>query len=464
MQNKTYITILQPLGFQRDAYVSFLNFLFNKKENLFALGYVDAQRKIEDDSYRKNYVISCYETDKQDAYDAVFKYISVLARPIAYDRISCIFDDIKNEAEFLAIKDIEIDASESFLNIFTLDESVLFFSLQLCIKHDEKSANPLYYKTVMQALRQIVTNSYTEYVQLKQLVLNTVHKDLRHIHINIAKNDIFIPENSAHMYSAFIEDFQEETARNINAIHFDEENVGKFEDYVFTHKDKTLYSRYGWSYTTQYAVTEEQLKFHLQIIIHLDARWFFWKYFNSRTYKNLEYVALTSSHDGNLQARLQEHDTIVSFSRILAAKESQFIATLRPWQQNIYNSVHSYWKLGEHKKEILHTLESTRDIIERKIEYSSQKIQKKQSMILFIIAIVQMYAFIGYINDYLNIIKVETLPSELHFIDSNFFADIVFVSPLLLAVLILPTLYYITTYSISEKLKNIKNKVFGSER
>ncbi len=439
MCSETYIFLIQPLSFSNDVYTQCLHKLYNCEKKLRNIGYMNP--KISPYQNPTDYIYSAFEDGPQSLH------IAFLLKQIEYDFETFFFKELATSEEFSHISKLDIDVEKSFMNIYIVDESLFTFSLQICIKNDFENASNTIYKDIILGFRSMLNSESGICKIIESVAIEKTFETLTELEVNLHKEDVYVPSHTAHVFFSSLCSYNKEKSSMINEVHCLEEKK-EFTLYNLPETSKDYFLRYGWSYTSLYSVTPYELQMCLQLTIHLSARWFFWRHFNSNSYRNLKKISLNTPDVDTLNASLDEHNNLVAVARILTAKDFQFISTLKPWQEAIYMATQKYWKIPQLCSETLKTFDTVKDVIERKMEQCSQKIQRRQSSILFLIALIQTFAIIGYLNDYLNVISIDILPRELHFFDNELFNDITIFIPVILLIVFIFIMLYIADYKI----------------
>ncbi len=439
MRDEAFLILIQPVSFTLDVYVESLNKLYNADEKLANIGFKNPKHHIGEQPI--HLVSSSFDDGPQS------RHISLLVKDIPYRLEPSFFEEILQHENFAALKNITINAEKSFLSLYIVDQSVFTFSLQVCVQ-TPVGKNDVQYNDIILGFRELINTNNGIYENIKSTILAHTKKTLTSIGVTPSNESIYIPEHTAHIFSYFTQHYNHEQANAINAVHAAEEGID-FERYKLPETTADYFVRFGWSYTSLYAVSQFEAEKCLQISIHLSARWFFWRKFNSTTYENLKEITFDTVHIQSLDSMLNGHNTLVAISRVLSAKDFQFISTLKPWQENIYSKTQAYWKVPSLREETLLTLDTVKGVIERKMEQYSQKLQQKQSSILFLIASVEIFAIIGHLNDYLTVVTINNLPKSLHFLSFEGFNTFVTFIPLLLIIGFAVAMFYIADYSLS---------------
>lgn len=440
MNDETLLFLIQPICFKRDTYTAILNNMYKAEEKLSSIGYVNPKNNPHEAV--SNYIHCAFSNGPQSLH------IDFLIKDISYHYDDAFFEELLGSDGVYIPEGIKIDHSKSFLNIYIVDDSVFTLSMQLCLKHQLTQCDDTIFKDFIIRFRQFLDSKSGFYEKIKSTALSNVIQTLKFLDIEALSEDVFIPPHTAHIFSSFMHEYNAQKAALINTIHAEEEGE-PYAQYTLPDTKEDYFLRFGWSYTSMYAITYNELLKNLQISIHLSVRWFFWRHFNASTYDNLTSIMREKLNIKSIDYALSEHNTLDVIARILGAKDFQFISTLKPWQGKIYAEVQEYWKIADLRREALMTFETAKDVIKRKMDLYSQRIQKRHSSILFLIALMETFSIVSYINDYLSIIDIEKLPSKLHFIDPNFFNLFTIYMPLILLVLFFLVIIYITEFRMA---------------
>lgn len=209
----------------------------------------------------------------------------------------------------------------------------------------------------------------------------------------------------------------------------------------------------GWRFSTLYGIDTNRSLEILPVLIKLQVLYFLlevmYKPIISSLYKDVRF----NNGGSELTTLLNLFDKFMIDFENLKFDKDVFIGTLKPYQFEVFQKIEEYWFLNKNYKSIDSTLSICQTSLSRKLEINNRGIQQKQSDILFVLAIIQVFSIIGLANDYfglrqLDISKGDTTMKSLHFILVHYgFYFLVVMSVLLII------------FAYSNKLKNVFIKV-----
>jgi hypothetical protein len=168
----------------------------------------------------------------------------------------------------------------------------------------------------------------------------------------------------------------------------------------------------GWRFTTLYGIKEGKDIKLLSLFINIQNIYFqidnFYKPYLSELYEEVRYTDDYVSLSENL---ILFDKLVVSFQNLVYEKE-RFISELKPFQTEVFSSIEEYWGLTNDYKNIEKTLDICQTSLERKLNIKNNNIQQKQSDILFVLAIIQIFSIISIVGDYFSLFGMDNIDKQ----------------------------------------------------
>lgn len=168
---------------------------------------------------------------------------------------------------------------------------------------------------------------------------------------------------------------------------------------------------FGWRSSTLYGIKENRDLKILPLLINIQNIYFqidtFYKPYLSDLYEEIRY----NNDYVTLSEKLEFYDKLVVSFQSLRFEKDIFIAGIKPFQTEIYYSIEDYWGLTKAYDNIEKTLNICQTSLERKLSIKNNKIQQKQSDILFVLAIIQIFSILSIIGDYFSLYSMKVSPS-----------------------------------------------------
>jgi len=168
----------------------------------------------------------------------------------------------------------------------------------------------------------------------------------------------------------------------------------------------------GWRFTTLYGIKENKDFKLIPLLINIQNIYFqidnFYKPYLSELYEEVRY----NNDYVSLSENLKLFDKlVVSFQNLVYEKE-RFVSELKPFQFEVFSAIEDYWSLTSDYKNIEKTLHICQTSLERKLNIKNNKIQQKQSDILFVLAIIQIFSIISILGDYFSLFDMNDVSEE----------------------------------------------------
>lgn len=168
----------------------------------------------------------------------------------------------------------------------------------------------------------------------------------------------------------------------------------------------------GWRFTTLYGIKEDKDFKLIPLLINIQNIYFqidnFYKPYLSELYEEVRY----SNDYVSLSENLKLFDKlVVSFQNLVYEKE-RFVSELKPFQFEVFSAIEGYWSLTSDYKNIEKTLNICQTSLERKLNIKNNKIQQKQSDILFVLAIIQIFSIISILGDYFSLFSMNDIDED----------------------------------------------------
>lgn len=363
---------------------------------------------------------------------------------------------VKFNSDLKSIKKLEIfddtlfvkDEESGFILCYDYDYKVFFLLFCLSVKTtkstDAKRLTNLYPHIRNQLVIDSV-NGNTEISEWANSIRSFAIKEIANQFKNTKNNvKIEILENSGYLCSLF----SEFDALNIkNELHQYKEdflhnnhNIDLIDEkkYQYAHLSvnkgtcKGLYSNgdivadedlfnnchsivfLGWRYTTLYGIKEDKDIKLLALLINIQNIYFqidnFYEPYLSELYEEIRY----SNDYVSLSENLKLFDKlVVSFQNLVYEKE-KFVSELKPFQYEIFSAIEDYWSLTKDYTNIDKTLNICQTSLERKLNIKNNSIQQKQSDILFILAIIQIFSIVSIVGDYFNLFTMNVAKEHIN--------------------------------------------------
>ncbi len=157
---------------------------------------------------------------------------------------------------------------------------------------------------------------------------------------------------------------------------------------------------FGWQHGTVLSVTDTQASrillvlFEIQIIYFLVENHF--RPLRAEKYK----IAKLNNDTLKLEALYRELDTLQFQFNTLEIEKDVFTSNLKPDQSDYLIKIERYWALNKEYLSIRNTLRLCQESLERKLSLNTNRVQKKQSDILFVLAIIQIFSIVSITLDY----------------------------------------------------------------
>ncbi|GAB6071038.1 hypothetical protein JCM30760_21350 [Thiomicrorhabdus hydrogeniphila] len=170
---------------------------------------------------------------------------------------------------------------------------------------------------------------------------------------------------------------------------------------------------FGWRCSTIYGIKDNKDLHILPVLIKLQNIYIiindFYKTFITKLFHDVKY----NEEYRKLSDTLVVFDKFVVFFENLKFEKDNFIVHLKPYQTEVFKEVENYWSLNSDYNSIDKTLNICQTSLHRKLELKNNKVQQKQSDILFVLAIVQIFSIISILSDYFGFITITTDPDDI---------------------------------------------------
>lgn len=207
----------------------------------------------------------------------------------------------------------------------------------------------------------------------------------------------------------------------------------------------------GWRFATIYGIRNNNDLKLIPIFLNLQNIYFqidnFYKPYLSRLYEEIRY-----NNDYNtLTDKVEIFDKLeVAFQNLIFEKD-KFISELKPFQFEIFTEMEDYWGLNKDYINIEKTLKICQSSLDRKLSIERNLTQEKQSNILFVLAIIQIFSIISISVDFFTLVDLKPKDSKL-FLGNNIFLVLVSVSLTLISI----AYYKQVFFKIKKFFKKIK--------
>lgn len=223
--------------------------------------------------------------------------------------------------------------------------------------------------------------------------------------------------NFEHENSIKIKDFKDNFLNNNHLIDLVNEKKELFESFSFLKsKTENIFEYHnspyifflGWRFTTMYGLKNNDDLNLIPIFLNLQNIYFqidnFYKPYLSKLYEEIRY----DNDYNNLNEKIGIFDKLeVAFQNLIFEKD-KFVSELKPFQFEIFNYMEDYWGMNKDYSNIEKTLKICQSSLDRKINIERNQIQEKQSNILFILAIIQIFSIVSISTDFFSLIKLDS--------------------------------------------------------
>lgn len=202
----------------------------------------------------------------------------------------------------------------------------------------------------------------------------------------------------------------------------------------------------GWRHSTVWGVEQDKCRWLLSLMIHLQCHYFtchlFYKAYLEELFVDIRYE---TKRRRKLDYYLTLFDQLVLTFQNLYYLRERFLNEIKPIYREVYDKMEAYWGLDGDYKSIERAISICKDSVDRKVQIADSLVQNRQSNILFFLAIVQIFSFIGIFSDYFNFFTIDVIQShkEAYMLLKHFLLPVLFVSA---------SLALIVTYS--DRVKN----------
>lgn len=101
-----------------------------------------------------------------------------------------------------------------------------------------------------------------------------------------------------------------------------------------------------------------------------------------------------------LQKHLEKYDSLnISFQDLMLEKHA-FESTIKPYQKEVFDLMEYYWQMKNDYLKLDKTFQICQNSLDRKLSLKNNKIQQKQSDILFILVSIQIFSVLSLFLDY----------------------------------------------------------------
>ncbi len=280
--------------------------------------------------------------------------------------------------------------------------------------------------------------------------------------LGINKQDISIPSNTGYMMaiyknfnlSIFSKSMKDEIKLAILSNHVNDDKEFESRDYL----SKSKFAFFGWRFTTVFNYNEEKALKCIPVIINLDLAYFihyhFFKVYAFELFEKAKYDSLNY----DLDDFVKEFDSVVVAFKTLQYNIFTFKYTLRKWQLDFYDKTFSYWNLDKDFQNFTEVTSIVQGSIERKLKYSDNREQSKQSNILFVLALLQIFTIISVLFDYLGLMTAKVPESFQSWLSQDLLLMFGFVLPLILLFISLIFLLIVYKNKVARFFENRKRK------
>lgn len=216
----------------------------------------------------------------------------------------------------------------------------------------------------------------------------------------------------------------------------------------------------GWLYSTIYGVSKKDIMSILtSLILHQNSfiqLKIYYRPYIRKMFKNVKYDF--KYLDSSKYLRIFD-SMLLSIKQV---KQSHFDLTSRQkkWQSDLHYWVWTHWKIDKLFQELEESLTILESSINRKISYNSERVQRTQSNILFVLALLQLFTVSAIIKDYFELFSAK-VPSGINQISQENFTKFTAFLPYILIMLSIFFILIVYRYDVMNliyKLFRRKNK------
>lgn len=293
--------------------------------------------------------------------------------------------------------------------------------------------------------------------QIREIALKNINKLFNNDACSIIQNSGYIFSSYPtyeHNTSIEIKDYKD-TFLNINH-HIDLVNEKKelFETFsflksknenIFMYQNSPYIFFLGWRFATIYGIKNNEDLNLIPIFLNLQNIYFqidnFYKPYLSKLYEEIRY-----DNDYNtLNEKIEIFDKLeVAFQNLIFEKD-KFVSELKPFQFEIFHNMEDYWGMNKDYENIEKTLKICQSSLDRKVNIERNQIQEKQSNILFILAIIQIFSIVSISVDFFSLVKLndekEYQPYQI-FLENNLLSILVLISAILITIAYYKQIFY----------------------
>lgn len=392
--------------------------LFNEK----TFFYIQSNNFIPKDNWEK--INTNYKNEK---YCGIIDYLKFIERHEIYllnDFSNSVFYDFKklNNIEFL-----EVDKGKTTHAIFYDKDYKIFFiifKISINLKPEFNNNNLIgLYKEIRNELvydtvdHNISISLWAE--DIRKQAIDTINSLFKN------SNSCEIIENSGYIFSSYPHfEFNDKEKNSIylntflstnHHIDLIDEKKEIFENFSFLKlnlansidNDSSQIFFLGWRFATIYGIKNSSDLKLIPIFLNLQNIYFqidnFYKPYLSKLYEEIRY-----GNDYNtLNDKVEIFDKLeVAFQNLVFEKD-KFISELKPFQFEIFKEMEDYWGMNKDYIDIEKTLKICQSSLDRKLSVVRNHIQERQSNILFVLAIIQIFSIISISVDFFNLIDLK---------------------------------------------------------
>lgn len=390
-----------------------------------------------DDSLRQSLERNGIDCEWVEALQRVRHYdIWINLNPMtAFNKELLALCDTNNEFKYLKRFSIDLEKS-GYLLCFDAGNKIFFIIYKLVL-HAEKGNNILdytfkkqmgsLYKNVRDLLVIDPVNGNHEVAewtkQIRDFCLVHVYQTYETI-IRLKKSNLQIKNNSGYLVAFLNGDFgmdgnqpelnKESFVANNHDIDLVQEERDNFQNLGIISNQETQDLFLGWRHSTVRGLDQDKANSLLPLMIHLQCHYFvchaFYKAYLEKLFSDIRYE---SKRKKKLEYYLNLFDQLViSFQNLYYLRE-RFLNDIKPIYREVYDKMESYWTLDKDYISIEKTISICKESVDRKMQITDSVIQNRQSNILFFLAIVQIFSFIGIFSDYFNFYKMDVIQAHL---------------------------------------------------
>ncbi len=216
----------------------------------------------------------------------------------------------------------------------------------------------------------------------------------------------------------------------------------------------------GWRHSTVWGIDQDKSSWLLSLMVHLQCHYFishlFYKAYLEELFADIRYE---SKRRHQLGYYLNLFDQLVlSFQNLYYLRE-RYLNDIKPIYREVYDKMESYWGLDKDYRSIEKAIAICKESVDRKVQIVDSIVQNRQSNILFFLAIVQIFSFVGIFSDYFGFFTIDVIQNhkETYQLLRKYLMPVLFASA---------SLALIVTYNerVKSYVKFLVRSLFGNSR